>query len=310
MIIINDKKCAECQQFNSLTDQLKTIFKSLKVTIYDYEDAEGKKLYDDLGLTALPVFLFDKTVEQGEGYANVQRYLEQKGDYTSLRLGASYDPKSEICDNKIDDRDQDGLVDCADSECKEQTVCREEITKKLDLFVMSKCPYGMQALNSMKEVLTNFKGNMDFEIHFIATDNGDGTFQSLHGQTEVDENIRESCVMKYYPTDYKYMDYIWCRNQNIATDDWQSCATSNSMDVAKIKTCSEGDEGKQLLREKIKLSTQLGIGASPTWMANNKVQFSGLDAETIKTNFCQSNSGVTGCDATLSGNAGTPSGSC
>jgi hypothetical protein len=312
MIVINDKKCAECQQFNTLSDQLKGIFKGLKVTTYDYEDAAGKKLYDELGLTYLPVFLFDDTVKQGEGYANVQRYLEEKGAYTSLRIGASYDPKAEICDNKIDDRDQDGLIDCADPECKGQTVCREEITKKLDLFVMSKCPYGIQAMNSMQEVLTNFKGNMDFEIHYIATDNGDGTFTSLHGQTEVDEDIRESCVMKYYPTDYKYMDYIWCRNKNIASSEWESCATDNSIDAAKIKTCSEGDEGKTLLRQKIALSNELNIGASPTWMANNKVQFSGLDAQTIKTNYCQSNSGVAGCDATLSGTTGTttPSGAC
>ncbi len=311
LIILNDELCEECQQYNSLATQLKGIFAGLKVTIYDYEDAEGKKLYDDLDIVYLPAFLFDETVKEGEGYSNVERYLEPVGSYYSLRVGASYNPASEICDNQVDDRDQDGLIDCEDDECKEQVVCREEMKEKIDLFVMSQCPYGTIAMDSMKEVLENFKGEIDFEMHFIATDNGDGTFSSLHGQPEVDENIRESCVMKYYPTDYKYMDYIWCRNKDISSTEWQSCATDNGMDVNKIKTCAEGEEGKELLREKIKLSNELGIGASPTWMANNKVIFSGLDAQTIKTNYCSANPELKGCDNTLTGQtASTPSGSC
>ena len=48
-------------------------------------------------------------------------------------------------------------------------------------------------------------------------------------------------------------------------------------------------------------SKALGIGASPTWLANNKYKFSGIDAQTIKTNLCQHNAKMAGCDATLSG---------
>ena len=73
------------------------------------------------------------------------------------------------------------------------------------------------------------------------------------------------------------------------------------MDASKIKACFEGQEGKTLLTEKIKLANDLQIGASPTWMANNKVIFSGVDAETIKTNFCKANTGTSGCEKTLTG---------
>jgi hypothetical protein len=155
-------------------------------------------------------------------------------------------------------------------------------------------------MNAMKEILPTLGSNVDFEIHFIANDNGDGTFTSLHGQPEVDENIRESCVMKYYPKPDDFMKYIWCRNANMKTD-WQKCASDSSMDASKIKACSEGSEGKDLLRQKIKLSNDLQIGASPTWMANNKYQFSAIDAETAKSSFCQYNK-VSGCEKTLSGN--------
>ncbi len=306
VIVLNDKRCPDCQTASGLVDQLQSLFKGLKVTSYDYGDPEGKKIYEENGVQFLPAFLFDDTVKQGESYDRVQSYLAPAGKYQYLRIGATFDPKSEICDNIVDD-DNNGQADCADSACKGQTVCRETKSNRLDLFVMSECPYGIQAMNSMKEVLTNFNNKVDFELHFIANDNGDGTFSSLHGQTEVDEDIRESCVMKYYPENYKFMDYIWCRNQNIKGD-WQPCATQNGVDVAKIKTCSEGEEGKQLLREKIKSSNELNIGASPTWMANNKYQFAGLDANTIKTSLCQYNSGLAGCENTLSGSAQAPAG--
>ncbi len=50
-----------------------------------------------------------------------------------------------------------------------------------------------------------------------------------------------------------------------------------------------------------------GIGASPTWLANNKYKFSGIDAQTIKTNLCAHNPKLAGCDATLSAARRRPS---
>ena len=43
-----------------------------------------------------------------------------------MRIGASFDPNAEICDNGEDDRDNDGLIDCDDDECKDSMACREE----------------------------------------------------------------------------------------------------------------------------------------------------------------------------------------
>ena len=34
----------------------------------------------------------------------------------------------------------------------------------------------------------------------------------------------------------------------------------------------------------MKLANDLKVGASPTWMVNNKYMFSGLDAETVRVN--------------------------
>ena len=62
---------------------------------------------------------------------------------------------------------------------------------------MAWCPYGVRAVNALKEVLPHFRGRLRLDIHYIATRTASG-FSALHGQPEVDENIRQLCVKKHY----------------------------------------------------------------------------------------------------------------
>jgi hypothetical protein len=76
------------------------------------------------------------------------------------------------------------------------------------------------------------------------------------------------------------------------------------MDAAKIKACAEGDEGKKLLANDMQIANQLNIGGSPTWLANNKYQFSGISAQVVGSNYCKYNPGLPGCEKTLSADTG------
>ena len=204
-----------------------------------------------------------------------------------------------------------GKVDCADNDCKEEMICRKEIPARVDLFVMSQCPYGVMALNAMKEVFEAFKGDkLDFHVNYIANETEPGKFQALHGQGEVDENIRELCAIKHYPKDY--MDYIWCRNENIRGTDWQKCATGKiKADV--IEKCFNGGEGVKLHSENIKIGNAIGIGGSPTWLINNKFQGGGVAANDIQRQICAHNPNLKGCAADKAIKAGdkpAPQGGC
>jgi hypothetical protein len=210
-------------------------------------------------------------------------------------MGAKHDPKAELCDNKVDDTG-DGKVDCDDDTCKNNLICRQEIPGKVDVFVMSQCPFGVKALDAMKEVMGAFGTDIKFDVHFIGDEAG-GQLTSMHGQAEVDEDIREICAKAKFPE--KYMEYIWCRNPKIRDVDWKACAI-NGIDPAVMDTCFTGEEGKKLLAEDFKIAKGLGIGGSPTWLINNKYQASGIDAESIKRNICQYNSAFAGCAKTLS----------
>lgn len=302
LTVLNDKRCPDCVAIEpQITDSLRQIFKGLQIKTLDYSDAEGKQLYPSLDGIRLPAYLFGENVKDGEGYSNVQPYLSAVAGYQSLAVGSQFDPTKEICDNKIDDNGNK-KIDCADSECSGATVCRKEISKRLDVFVMSDCPYGNIAEDAMKEVVANFGKNIDFHVNYIASKNSDGTFNSLHGEYEVQQNKVELCVNQYHPT--KNLDFIMCMNaKGIKDSDWKECSNQLGLNTTKINTCATGSEGTYLLTQNIKIAEQLGIGASPTWLVNNKYQDSGLDSETIKNLFCKYNPGTAGCEKTLTSNS-------
>ncbi len=310
VIVLNDERCTECQAAQAqLTGSLKGLFPGMQIQTVNYMNEEGKTLFEEAELQFLPAFLFDDNVKETENYARIAQYLLPAGEYTSLVIGASFDPTTEVCDNNIDDTGND-LVDCEDPDCENAMECRETKEQYLDVFIMSDCPYGRKAVEALYAVEENFGENLDFEVHYIASEQGDG-FASLHGQYEVDENIVQLCVQEHNDADV-WFEYLYCRSTNgVKGIDWKDCAEETGVDIDTVSACFDGEEGANLLREDIKIASALGVGASPTWLSNNKYQFSGIDAQTVKTNFCQYNPDVEGCENTLSADTGSvPAGAC
>ena len=298
LVVITDKRCKGCDT-TSLIGSLTQLFgSSLDYKVYDYSDSNAQSLLKSTGLKLLPVALFTSSVTSSPSYSAVGSYLKPAGSYLSLAIGAEFDP---TC------YDSSGAALCSDTRCSPLLECRDIKKNTLDLFVMSHCPYGIQAMNSMKEVLGALK-NITFNLHYIADESG-GVFNSLHGQSEVDDDIRELCAMKYYPTNYKWFDFVSCRNKDTSAE-WTACVTSNGMDLSKIKACAEGQEGKDLLSSDIKIATALKVSASPTFLANNQHMYNAITATDIQKQICGYNAGMIGCGATLNSTASTSTGSC
>jgi len=291
--ILTDNRCGPDCDAKRAESGLRSKIGSPVVTTLDVQSPEGKRLFGQIKPVALPAAIFDSTLDADKDAVAALRGIKETGSYKVLGMGG-WNPSC---------ADDGG---CKLDECKTTMQCRVEAPKSLDVFVMSQCPYGVKGLDAMKEVVDNFKKAGDpigFNVHYIG--DGDGSsLTSMHGAGEVAEDLREACVIKHYPKNLKYMDYIWCRDKNIRDANWQSCTGgSTGFDTDTIKSCSEGDEGKQLVAKSFAESKSAGIGASPTWLANNKYKFSGIDAQTIKTNLCAHNPQLKGCDATLSGQA-------
>ena len=310
LIVLGDRRCTdpECQTAG-MVGRLKNLFAGLVVTEQDWSTPEGKATFAEHGLQRLPAYIFDQTVEaDASGFQQIRRALRPtaKPGYQMLYIGARHDPNAEICNNGVDDTG-DGKVDCDDETCRNVLVCRPEIKGNVQLFVMSQCPFGVRALDAMREVLDAFRGEITFDVHYIAEANGDA-LSSMHGQPEVDEDIRELCAKKLAARDNKYMNYIWCRNKDIHGTDWRACATEAGLDLAAFEACATGEEGRRLLREDLAIAQALGFSASPTLLINNKQPGHGADPRTIQSVICQYNPGLRGCSATLSGPPPQPQG--
>jgi len=146
----------------------------------------------------------------------------------------------------------------------------EKNTKPVvELFVMSQCPFGTISQNAMYPVYKLLKDNMDFKLYFIATETDNG-FSSLHGQPEVDEDIRQVCIINKYPDNY--FSYIQCVNedyQNVG-DVWEGCAEEFDIDVTEITKCYQSDEGAELFSENIQKAEEYGVTGSPTMFINGE----------------------------------------
>lgn len=109
-------------------------------------------------------------------------------------------------------------------------------------------------------------------------------FQSLHGPSEVEENIRQLVVSELYPD--KFLQFILDRNKNIYGD-WKPVAQRLSIDPSKIESAMNDGRGDLWFRENIKSGNDLGISASPTVRINQQSYSRTLDALPVLYEICQ-----------------------
>lgn len=284
VILLNDARCAECNTI-AIESALERQIDNPLITIVDYDTEQGKDLYALIKPRSLPALIFDASIATNpDAGDDLKKTLEAVGDKRVSVRG----PWNPTC---LDDKG------CEQKACKSVPVCRTEKTARLELYMMSKCPFAAKGVGAAKETLDALRkagSKIDLAIYYIGSGKPE-ELRSAKGQTEVDEDLRQVCVQKRYPKDAKFLDYIVCRAEDLKSDDWQSCATKLGMDVKAIEKCATGSEGKRLLLASFEMSAASGIKASPTWLANGKYKFSGIAAAPIRTNLCEHNKGMKGC---------------
>ncbi len=177
-------------------------------------------------------------------------------------------------------------VDGGDSDSIKYNNMTEGESVSIEFYVMSQCPYGTQVEDSIAPVLKLMGNSINLSIDYIASELGDGNFRSLHGQPEVDENIRQLCAIKYNPDEY--MDFIICQNKDIRNADktFEDCADSAGLDIESVKACAEGEEGAVLLSESSKRAQEREARGSPTIYINGEQYDGRRDTESFQSAIC------------------------
>lgn len=299
VIMIADNRCTGrgcgVERFSTFITQA---IEGAEIEYIDYTDEKGKALYEASKQQYLPIAIFGEELANVEtAYNRLKRRLVQlpeTGQYV-YPLGRAWDPTSEICDDKIDNTGN-GKIDCKDKACKGKFACKKEVKRKLELFLMSQCPYAAKTVEAIYVVIKEFnnnKKNIKFSLSYIGQER-DGVLTSMHGEKEIAEDKRQICVQKYYKKNYQFMDYVACRAHDYLNENWQNCAV-NGIDANVIEKCANGIEGEKLLAASFKRSANYNVTGSPSWILNNKYIINARTPETIKEEFCKKNSNLKAC---------------
>jgi len=226
--------CRVCYPDGIIND-FKRVFPGLVVTRINFPSPESTQLIKDMEITALPAYLFNKSVEGDLGFSvDYRKNFELKNGYYILKQ--EYSGISYLLGRKIN-------------------------KGKLDIFISL---YDKNT-SGLLEAIADFNP----QVHFLAIEY-DNKFDAAAGKLEVEEYLRAECVRKYYPK--RFWDYTRCRANNIDSSWWEDCAVN--MNIGRIKACARGKEGAALLKEQSGFNKEYRILLGPAYLMDNVEIFS------------------------------------
>lgn len=187
----------------------------------------------------------------------------------------------------------------------------QEITKRerpdVKLFVMSHCPYGLQAQKMFLPVYDLLKDTADMGVYFVD--------YIMHEKKEIDENLRQYCIQKEETG--KYYDYLSCF---VKDGNFENCLSAVNIDRTKLNNCISSTDAQYKIYSQYEdkntwlngtypkfdvnadLNTQYGVQGSPTIVINDTItEVNPRSPEKFKEIICQAfNNPPQGCSQTLS----------
>jgi len=290
--VLNDKNCKDCDPLR-VTQVTQQLFPNIAIKEIDFNSKEGLELYKKYNVKYLPAFFFSEDVKDDPAFSQIESALQKvDGSYmiNPQAVGYTYDPYAEVCDNGVDDNDNE-LVDCADSDCDGQLACMEKkATPKVDLFIMSHCPYGTQIEKGILPVLELLGNKIDFNLRFV--------HYAMHGETEVKEQLNQYCIQKEQNS--KLVPYLSCFLKEGKGSD---CLSEVKIDTDKLESCvKDVDEEYSViagLNDKSKWlgnfppfnldkvdAEKYGVQGSPTLVLNGQQVTTGRDSASLLKTIC------------------------
>ena len=158
---------------------------------------------------------------------------------------------------------------------------RGPMKPEIELFVMSYCPYGVQAEQELLPFFDKYGDTIDFKLRFIVgkeeaseeETSEQVAFTSLHGEPELIENKRQMVIAELYPD--KLFDYLLCRADHLQ-EAWVNCAKDVGLDVERIARAVESEKVALELVKEIQRTEELNIKGSPTLVIDGRIIDGGL----------------------------------
>jgi len=213
---------------------------------------------------------------------------------------------------------QDAIVlDATSTASQEQQTTAQEAPKsdKVDvkLFVMSYCPYGLQAEKMYLPVYNLLKGKATMGIYFVN--------YIMHEKKEIDENLTQYCIQKN--ENGKYATYLSCF---VKDGNSSKCLTEANINTSTLNSCVSATDSKygvttgyndkttwvsgQFPKFNVNddLNQKYGVQGSPTIVINDTViEVGNRSPENFKQVVCGAfDTPPAECSQTLSTDAASP----
>jgi hypothetical protein len=143
---------------------------------------------------------------------------------------------------------------------------------KVELFVMTECPYGLQAEKGILPVFAALGNKIDASIKFI--------HYFMHGDKEEQETYNQVCIRNEQAA--KYYSYLNCY---VIEGDNAKCIAQAGVDKAKMDSCVKA-RSKDIYKNDSALSQQYGVSGSPTLVINGVQSNAGRDAASYLAGIC------------------------
>lgn len=217
--LLVDKTCPEgvCLDVETLKKWINTIPLLIepKITVLDYNNKDWKKLYDESKIDWLPaIFLNTNDFWESKEALELKQALEEKWkSLYLLNIWASYSPI------KVD-------------------------KPVADLYIMSYCPFWLQAQKWYLEVMSKLWKVADINIKFVP--------YLMHWKKEWEENIVQHCIQEEQKE--KYIPYLNC----FLAEEWKeaACRKEVKIDEKKLSACVDKTKKDINYDETVEKSTE------------------------------------------------------
>jgi len=176
---------------------------------------------------------------------------------------------------------------------------------KVEVFVMSHCPYGTQIEKGIVPVMETLGDKADIQIKFVN--------YIMHDLIEVEDNLRQYCIGTEQAD--KYTAYLKCF---LKAGDYKGCISSTGIDQKKLDACYSATDKKYKVMANFNdkstwngsfppfavheaENTAYGVQGSPTLVINGKQVEANRDSASLLATVCAAfNNKPAECDAKLS----------
>ena len=263
-----------------------------------------KEISEDNGLYKIILNMSDE-----QGTREITSYLSKDGKLLFPQVLDIEEVTKEVEKNKIQEE--------AKKEEAKKAATIADIPKiekaKVELFVMSHCPYGTQIVKGIIPTIEALGDDVDFELKFCD--------YAMHGKKELDEQLTQHCIQENEPQ--KLFEYLKCFLGE--ADAGEKCLDTVRINSSKLTACINRTDEEYKITELYndkntwtsgrfpqynvnkEDANKYGIPGSPGLVVNGVKISTARDSDSLLRTICAGyENAPTGCSAELSSASPSP----